>query len=118
MPQLGDMKNKVELAAPQLQGLAKSLKELQRNDMDNIYEYEVMAERMEQLEAELNKLKWKPINTAPKDGTKILLMDKYGDVLSAWWYVCPKDGQGNWKNLTHEDMDIDWKRWMPIPPID
>lgn len=77
-----------------------------------------MAERTEQLKAELKKPKWQPINTAPKDGTKILLMDEDGDVRSAWWYVCPKDGQGNWKNLTHEDMDIDWKRWMPIPPID
>ena len=60
--------------------------------------------------------KWQPIETAPKDGTKILAFDPslFGICLAIWyqggWYVSEEsqDGSG------YEDMPI--SHWMPLPP--
>ena len=63
-------------------------------------------------EAKLDKAKWQPIETAPKDGKSILVTDGY-DVCDAyfrggdWWqYQCGDDWYSTSINPTH---------WMPLP---
>lgn len=55
---------------------------------------------------------WRPIETAPKDGTGILIRQDNGTIHFAWWEEC----HGDWarpdsfipkqKRLSH---------WMPLP---
>jgi hypothetical protein len=57
---------------------------------------------------------WQPIETAPKDGTVILV---HGGI--AHWYV-GDDCDGEWRTLTgfdHPGKTIHWPvtRWMPFP---
>jgi hypothetical protein len=61
---------------------------------------------------------WQPIETAPKDGTRVLLLLSNREIFSGWgteregFYRYHADGSDiGWLNPTH---------WMPIPsaPID
>lgn len=55
---------------------------------------------------------WQPIETAPKDGTSILLADNYGGMQICWW------DSYDWR---HDLDDVcstfdDPTHWMPLPP--
>lgn len=56
---------------------------------------------------------WQPIETAPKDGTRILvpypLRSGY-EVLIVKWNGCGWDSDSFW--MLHEEP----ARWMPLPP--
>ena len=55
--------------------------------------------------------KWKPINTAPKDGTSILIGSNELGVMVAHWNGYYWD-DGDWNS------EIDWPtHWMPRPPL-
>lgn len=61
---------------------------------------------------------WQPIETAPKDGTEILIGQSYKDV----WYSCVVEWNSNEWRLTEtgsyaEDAvpDIDPTHWCQIP---
>lgn len=63
---------------------------------------------------------WMPIETAPKDGTRVLLFfpDSYGDVVTEATYdgrwqvaIMPSHGCG-----CCGDDDPDPTHWMPLPP--
>ena len=55
---------------------------------------------------------WRPIATAPKDGTVILSWDGNVRMCVAWstrdkcWFVYDDDNRDDWNDVTH---------WMPLP---
>jgi hypothetical protein len=58
---------------------------------------------------------WRPIGTAPKDGTKILLWDaRYDGVCSGYWH--PEFN--GWRASGTEEMMhwCDMTHWRPQPP--
>lgn len=74
--------------------------------------------RAERAEAELAALKariqWRPLSTAPTDGTCILVSDADGDVRQAKW-----DKPGWWCGYDCYGNDAFVERpthWMPLPP--
>ena len=78
---------------------------------------------------------WKPIDTAPKDGTEILICQAYnaeGRVMdekshalfthrAAWWKE-ENEGEGEWivYNSVPDEQPpfFEPSHWMPVPPFD
>ena len=67
---------------------------------------------------------WKPIETAPKDGTPVLLLTTTG-VVSAWFChrpTTPGSDDGNYEWVCYDDAFIiegdqgGATHWMPLPP--
>lgn len=70
---------------------------------------------------------WQPIETAPKDGTKVLLADKNGYISTArWTEECERGGVDSsrdpgWKAYAIDDDSfysceyINPTHWMPLP---
>lgn len=60
-------------------------------------------------------MNWQPIETAPKDGTNILIHE-LGDTFVAWWL----NGLERWVDGKWTEMDgwvtYDPTHWMPLPP--
>jgi len=52
---------------------------------------------------------WRPIASAPKDGTRVLL---WGNGPIRFGYM---DELGNWRELTHGPMKTTPTHWRPIP---
>ena len=78
--------------------------------------------------------KWQPIETAPKDGTRVLACKLGFNVCIAWWEKLPDDvlahikTREKWRNIdveefVSEDLWVDdWTstwyeptHWMPLP---
>lgn len=54
---------------------------------------------------------WQPIESAPKDGTRIMVWDSDG-VTTAHWCAC----QENWTEIPHNnDERSDFTHWQPLP---
>lgn len=58
----------------------------------------------------LEWMTWRPIETAPKDGSDILLYCPSGDILTANW-----DGTGWSDNARGSWRGFDATLWMPLP---
>lgn len=57
--------------------------------------------------------RWRPIKTAPKDGTEILIYDRRSDVfgqiqISCWW-------AGGWHLPAYDEDAENPIYWMPLP---
>jgi hypothetical protein len=56
---------------------------------------------------------WQPIETAPKDGTEILVFGESGVATDSWSPGCyvseTEDAEAGWSMLGHT-------HWMPLPP--
>lgn len=62
---------------------------------------------------------WYPIETAPKDGTPVLLFWPFitedGFVISGYWYD-PIDVPGRWYSDLVNGGATQPRHWMPLPP--
>lgn len=56
---------------------------------------------------------WQPIETAPKDGTEIIVMDGVGGIHGAKWYSYR--GKTDWFHHTNLGWIPSANRWMPLP---
>jgi hypothetical protein len=60
-------------------------------------------------------MNWKPIETAPKDGTAVDLWIDFRRITDAYWRKGPM-GEG-WHYASGEGMDDSQPtHWMPLPP--
>lgn len=62
---------------------------------------------------------WQPIETAPRDGTRVLLYCAGGDIAAAE-YVVASDGFAGWE-VSHTEtsaiyLAVRATHWMPLPP--
>lgn len=67
-------------------------------------DYETLQSRLAATDAPREKQGWQPIRTAPKDGTRVLLLWRNGHVTDGYWDRV--DGWPPNSGLTH---------WMPFP---
>ena len=57
---------------------------------------------------------WQPIESAPRDGTEVLLVCVTGDIGVCYWRTDGKDNQGYWTwGLGHSFFGP--THWMPLP---
>ncbi|RLK56255.1 uncharacterized protein DUF551 [Stenotrophomonas rhizophila] len=56
------------------------------------------------------KLRWQPIETAPRDGTRLLLFGD-GDMVAAYFNV----GYATWDDGDHHDDIQGLTHWQPLP---
>ena len=61
---------------------------------------------------------WQDIETAPKDGTNILLFVPYGNqvLISRWTRFSQMQGQWAWSDFKTGPLPYDPTHWMPLPP--
>jgi hypothetical protein len=76
----------------------------------------------EQLRLAQEQLKWRPIETAPKDGTEVLLLLDYGIHIGSWQSHGDVSYPFVWKDQSGSVLVRGWKDdpepigWMPLPP--
>ena len=60
---------------------------------------------------------WQPIETAPKDGTSMLVVSRDGLVMIDKWHVCHTHPLGKPSYLSYNDWQFskDPTHWMPLP---
>lgn len=66
-------------------------------------------------------MEWQPIETAPRDGTQIIVLDADGQCGVAEYYIF-SDGSSGWEvghfeNGIHMILDAIVTHWMPLPPL-
>ena len=64
-------------------------------------------------------MNWQPIETAPKDGTKILIYDVHALICVCSWEAVPfygTDDDFGWVS-DESDAEIYPTHWMPLPPF-
>ena len=67
------------------------------------------------------KMKWQPIETAPKDGTEILVFCPYEGVGSVFWRKSKNNHRGGWQVCSFDVADFETNaepcptHWLPLP---
>lgn len=69
-------------------------------------------------------MEWQPIETAPKNGSILLVTDKEEMYLAGWWnwsFVFPTRGTDAWRVVGSDRGDgceiINPTHWLPLPAI-
>lgn len=60
----------------------------------------------------LERTTWRTMDSAPKDGTEVLVFDDGATIVSLWMDESPSHGSGWWDNGI---MDPAPTHWMPLP---
>lgn len=58
---------------------------------------------------------WKPIETAPKDGTAVLICINQGTAFDAWWDQADQAWVDGRLNRYEEQYTYSPTHWMPMP---
>lgn len=80
-------------------------------------EIERLRQRVAELEADAARYRWQPIETAPKDGTRILVWSEIGECCEvARWFV-DLFGEAYWacQSQDHFGFGVLCSHWMPLP---
>lgn len=60
---------------------------------------------------------WQPIETAPKDGTSVLVFWSSDACMAVMWKELDRDGKYAWFGVVERQPDDDLPtHWMPLPP--
>lgn len=59
---------------------------------------------------------WQPIETAPKDGRRVLLAYADGEVREGWWHATANPPCALWRNDSGRPMKMNPIHWRPFPP--
>lgn len=63
----------------------------------------------------LRKAEWRPIETAPKDGTEVLVFEPSREGVQAWlgsgWF----DNSLGWLDNARSSLHLNPTHWMPLP---
>ena len=94
------------------------------NELARLYALEKDKAQIVNVEhVEQRIVEWQPIETAPKDGTKILVNGKFNSVI-AWFGADPNNGneEEEWLSGDGDDFScgyyytpVDPTHWMPLP---
>ena len=61
-------------------------------------------------------MQWQPIETAPKDGTEIIVFEKGGVICTAYWESGYFGHSGWTHHQSRSDVDaVNPSHWMPLP---
>lgn len=61
------------------------------------------------------KPQWQPIETAPKDGSHVLLCDDGWFCIAGWWDDAPRDEGGQCFKNSQSHLWLNPSHWMPLP---
>ena len=78
-----------------------------------------MGHQIDAVNDALDKMKWQPIETAPKNGTEVLLYSRVGHVIGKFcrWAPDDRDWMGSDWVVTWDDSCLSTPptHWMPLP---
>lgn len=59
-------------------------------------------------------MEWLPIESAPKDGTPVLVYQDCEQIV-AYWLIAPPDGCGGWHEASCDACGLWPTHWMSLP---
>jgi hypothetical protein len=84
---------------------------------------EPLDRAMDAIRAQFEKMQWQPIETAPRDGTRILMADATDMDTGQWtetvWHGIPSGFEDDRYDAAHR-FDLGGKQpthWMPLPGL-
>lgn len=82
--------------------------------------YDDRAALLSHIRALEEEAKWRPIETAPKDGTPVLLFfpagPHHGGAIEGWWFSSPKEIDDGWETIIGTIGEPTHWRPLPDPP--
>lgn len=102
-------------AADRLQALEAEVNEQRTERLRALKQRDDAQAALQAAEGEVVRLReeraWRPIETAPKDGTRVLLWaPHWATALTGWTY-----GQDAWQDARHDAHVKPPSHWMPLP---
>jgi hypothetical protein len=83
-------------------------------------DYKAALSEIAALRSQLEAMQWRPIESAPRDGTRILgwYDDFYdagtGEFVTVYYHAIP---YGSWFDTTGMPIESAPDKWMPLPPV-
>ncbi len=78
--------------------------------------YAALAAERRRAEADMRERAWQPMETAPKDGSRILYTNRFGEIGHCRWSeaIDPDEGDCWWDDERDDEATARW--WMPALP--